>query len=186
MLALTVWCVFAASPTVVVDVPVSLSATNASSGVATTLTPFVGVRGAALFVDDDAAVWGGELTLAASSSTSGGIVFSRLAEHGLTPFAGFSRQVYVLEPRLVWGHTWHNGALALTPLVSAGGVAGVSVLTPFAGSDTAQRLRPAWGVRLGAGALVTSGAVGLRLDVSVGVRDARPELVSGIACGISL
>lgn len=157
-----------------VDVPLVVSARPASSGVGTELLAWPSLRVGALWPTVGPLVVGGDLALSGTWAAAG------------TDVVSLSRVLGGGDARGLVGLSFGGRFARVCPYGYAGvfGAAGPSLVHGGA-TDTA-RLLLLGGVRGGFGVLFDIGVIGVRSELGGGVTGGRPEVTASVALGVSL
>lgn len=163
----------AAELRVLVDLPVTASATTASSGAGTELLLWPGVRAGLLARVIGPVVVGGDLTLAGTFATAG------------TNAASATRLLGGLELRGLAGLSFGGRLAQLVPFVGASALAATGPLFLVGGESSHVRWTATPGARAGGGVLARIWQLHARLDLAAGIQPGRPEVSGAVALGVS-
>lgn len=161
-------------PAVVVDAPVTLVATPASSSTETVIAPWLGVRGGVRGAAVGPLFWGAEAALHLGGTERSG-----------TTAVAVTRAFAALEGRGRLGAAWRTTNVDLGGYGFGGALAGAGLAVLRAFDDGRARPLGTLGLRggLGVEARVVRGTA--RLELGLGVRDVRPEVSTSFALGVS-
>jgi hypothetical protein len=180
-MVLAVW--LATAPPIdrlVIDLPITLTASSPASGVETVTVPWAGLRVGKLW-DVSAATWSGLAVGVDGALWAGGF------ENEGTSSVNATRAYAAAEARGLAGwQVLHSERAALGPYAFVGARLGAG-LGQIAVFDSVRHLfLPLWAARAGLGLETTIRLVVLRSELAAGARDGRFELTGALSLGLAL
>lgn len=164
----------APAPTVLVDAPLVLSASPASSGAGTEVLAWPSLRAGGLWPLVGPLVVGGDLALSATWASAG------------TDVVAMSRLLGGMDARALAGLSFGGRFARVAPYAYGGGFGAAGPSFVRGGNESDMRLILVGGVRGGLGVLFDIGWIGVRGEVGAGITRGRPETTASVGLGIAL